>query len=51
MTVAYELMFAVGDQGFYLEDMILIERDGHRLLTPGLPYTAAEIERVMSSPR
>ncbi|MCC7133861.1 MAG: aminopeptidase P N-terminal domain-containing protein [Gemmatimonadales bacterium] len=47
MTVAYELMFAVGDQGFYLEDMILIERAGYRLLTPGLPYTAAEIERVM----
>jgi Xaa-Pro aminopeptidase len=47
MTVAYELMFAVGDQGFYLEDMILIERDGYRLLTPGLPYTAAEIERVI----
>lgn len=44
MTVAYEIMFAVGDQGFYLEDMILIEPDGYRLLTPGLPYTAREIE-------
>ena len=44
MTVAYELMFAVGDQGFYLEDMILIEPDGYRMLTPGLPYTAREIE-------
>ncbi|MFN0178219.1 MAG: aminopeptidase P N-terminal domain-containing protein [Gemmatimonadales bacterium] len=50
MTVAYELMFAVGDQGFYLEDMILIESDGYRLLTPGLPYTAAEIERVIAIP-
>ena len=44
MTVAYELMFAVDGDGFYLEDMILIEPNGYRLLTPGLPYTAAEIE-------
>ena len=47
MTLAYELMFAVGDQGFYLEDMLLVEATGHRMLTPGLPYTAAEIEAVM----
>jgi hypothetical protein len=47
MTVAYELMFAVDDQGFYLEDMIVLEPDSYRLLTPGLPYTAAEIEVAM----
>jgi Xaa-Pro aminopeptidase len=47
MTVAYELMFAVDGHGFYLEDMILIEPAGYRLLTPGLPYTAAEIEAAM----
>ncbi len=47
MTVAYELMFAVNGDGFYLEDMILIEPNGYRLLTPGLPYTASEIEAVM----
>jgi Xaa-Pro aminopeptidase len=47
MTVAYELMFAVEGQGFYLEDMILIEPIGFRILTPGLPYTAAEIEAAM----
>jgi Xaa-Pro aminopeptidase len=50
MTVAYELMFAVGDQGFYLEDMIVIEPGGYRLLTPGLPYTAREIEEAMRRP-
>ena len=47
MTVAYELMFAVDGDGFYLEDMILIEPNGYRLLTPGLPYTAAEIEAAI----
>ena len=47
MTVAYELMFMVDGVGFYLEDMILIEPNGYRLLTPGLPYTAAEIEAAM----
>jgi len=49
MTVAYELMFAVRGQGFYLEDMILIEPHGYRLLTPGLPYAAAEIEAAMTA--
>jgi Xaa-Pro aminopeptidase len=48
MVVAYELMFAVDDQGFYLEDMLLVDRGGHRMLTAGLPYTAAEIEAVMA---
>ena len=47
MTVAYELMFMVGGVGFYLEDMILIESNGYRLLTLGLPYTAAEIEAAI----
>jgi len=44
MVVAYELMFAVDGDGFYLEDMIAVTRDGHEMLTPGLPYTAREIE-------
>jgi len=47
MTVAYELMFAVDDDGFYLEDMVLVEATGSRVLTSGLPYTAAEIEAAM----
>ena len=47
MTVAYELMFVVDGDGFYLEDMIAVGNDGPDVLTPGLPYTAAEIERAM----
>ena len=47
MVLAYELMFAVDDQGFYLEDMLLVDGAGHRMLTAGLPYTAAEIEALM----
>lgn len=51
MVVAYELMFAVDGDGFYLEDMIAIGTDGHEVLTPGLPYTAAEIEAAMAGGR
>jgi hypothetical protein len=49
MVVAYELMFTVDGDGFYLEDMILVKNDGYELLTPGLPYTAREIEAVMAT--
>ena len=47
MVVAYELMFTVDGDGFYLEDMILVRRAGSEVLTTGLPYTAAEIEAAM----
>jgi Xaa-Pro aminopeptidase len=47
MVVDYEPIFAVGDQGFYMEDMILIGQNGYEILTKGLPYTAAEIEQAM----
>jgi Xaa-Pro aminopeptidase len=47
MVVAYELMFAVDGDGFYLEDMIAVNRDGSEILTSGLPYTAREIEAAM----
>ena len=47
MVLAYELMFAVGDDHFYLEDVLLVEGGGHRLLTPGLPYMATQVERAM----
>ena len=49
MAVAYELMFTVDGDGFYLEDMILVKQDGHEVLTAGLPYTAREIEAAMST--
>ena len=51
MTVAYELMFAVDGDGFYLEDMVLVEAGGPRVLTSGLPYTATEIEVAMRAKR
>jgi Xaa-Pro aminopeptidase len=47
MVVAYELMFTVDGDGFYLEDMIAVKNDGYEILTPGLPYTAREIEAAM----
>jgi Xaa-Pro aminopeptidase len=47
MVVAYELMFTVDGDGFYLEDMIAVKRDGYELLTSDLPYTAREIEAAM----
>jgi Xaa-Pro aminopeptidase len=48
MVIAFEPMMAVDGQGYYLEDMLLITATGYEVLTPGLPYTAAEIEAVMS---
>jgi Xaa-Pro aminopeptidase len=47
MVVAYELMFTVDGDGFYLEDMIAVRNDGYEILTRGLPYTAREVEAVM----
>jgi Xaa-Pro aminopeptidase len=46
MVVAFEPIFVVDGQGFYLEDMIAVTKDGHEVLTKGLPYTAEEIERA-----
>lgn len=50
MTVDFEPIFSVEGQGFYLEDMILVTPAGHEILTPGLPYTADEIERSTRAP-
>ena len=46
MVLAYEPIFSVDGLGFYLEDMILVTKTGCEVLTPGLPYTAAEIEKA-----
>lgn len=48
MIIEFEPMFAAGGQGFYLEDTILITETGHEILTPGLPYSADEIEQMMA---
>ena len=47
MVVAFEPIFSVEGQGFYLEDMVLVTSTGHEILTPGLPYSADEIERAV----
>jgi Xaa-Pro aminopeptidase len=46
-TIAFEPIASVDGQGYYLEDMFLITKDGAELLTPGVPYTAEEIEAAM----
>ena len=50
MVIDYEPIFSADGQGFYMEDMILVTRTGFEILTKNLPYTAAEIERLMHHP-
>jgi Xaa-Pro aminopeptidase len=47
MTINFEPIASVDGQGFFLEDMYIIRKDGAELLTPGVPYTAEEIEAAM----
>jgi Xaa-Pro aminopeptidase len=47
MTINFEPIASVDGQGFFLEDMYVIRKDGAELLTPGVPYTAEEIEAGM----
>jgi len=47
MTINFEPIASVDGQGFFLEDMYVIRKDGAELLTPGVPYTAEEIEASM----
>ncbi|HEY7515728.1 MAG TPA: M24 family metallopeptidase, partial [Vicinamibacteria bacterium] len=51
MVLAYEPIFVVEGQGFYLEDMLAVTATGYELLTPGLPYSADEVERAMQAGR
>ncbi len=46
-AIAFEPQASIKGQSFYLEDNYVITRTGTELLTPGLPYTADEIEAVM----
>jgi Xaa-Pro aminopeptidase len=46
-TINFEPIASIDGQGFFLEDMYLITKGGADLLTPGVPYTADEIEAVM----
>ena len=47
-VIAFEPMFSVDEDAYYLEDMILVTEQGHEILTPGLPYTAVEIAKEMA---
>jgi Xaa-Pro aminopeptidase len=51
MTVNFEPIASVDGQGFFLEDMYLITKDGAELLTSGVPYSAEEIEAEMHKGR
>jgi len=46
-TINFEPIASVDGQGFFLEDMYLITKGGVELLTPGVPYSAEEIEAGM----
>ncbi|HWO35922.1 MAG TPA: hypothetical protein VNO32_44600, partial [Candidatus Acidoferrum sp.] len=46
-TINFEPIASIDGQGFFLEDMYLITKDGAELLTPGVPYSAEEIEAAM----
>ena len=46
-TIAFEPIASIGGQGYYLEDMFLVTKEGADLLTPGVPYSADEIEAAM----
>jgi Xaa-Pro aminopeptidase len=48
MTINFEPIASVDGQGFFLEDMYRITQDGAELLTPGVPYSASEIEAQMT---
>ena len=47
MTVNFEPIASVDGQGFFLEDMYLITEEGAELMTPGVPYSAEQIEAAM----
>lgn len=46
-TINFEPIASVDGEGFFLEDMYLITKNGAEMLTPGVPYTADEIEAAM----
>jgi len=47
-VIAFEPMFSIDEDAYYLEDMILVTEKGHEILTTALPYTANEIEKEMA---
>jgi Xaa-Pro aminopeptidase len=48
MTINFEPIASVDGQGFFLEDMYVVTKHGSEILTPGVPYSAEDIEAAMS---
>ena len=47
-TVAFGPDFDVDGQGFYEEDVALVTAQGHQLINPPLPCSAADIEKMIA---
>jgi Xaa-Pro aminopeptidase len=47
-VVCYEPALPAGGQAYFVEDTILITREGHEILNPALPYSPSDIERAMA---
>jgi Xaa-Pro aminopeptidase len=50
-VVCYEPGLVAGDQAYFVEDTILITRDGHEILNPALPYSPGDLEQAMARRR
>jgi len=46
-TINFEQIAHIDGQGFFLEDMFVITKNGAELLIPGVPYSAEDIEAAM----
>jgi Xaa-Pro aminopeptidase len=46
-VICYEPGLIAGGQTYFVEDTILITRNGHEILNPALPYAPSDIERAM----
>ncbi len=50
-VICYEPALVAGNQGYFVEDTILITREGHEILNPPLPYAPDEIEQAIAKRR
>jgi Xaa-Pro aminopeptidase len=50
-VICYEPVLVAGNQGYFVEDTILITRDDHEILNPPLPYAPDEIEQAIAKRR
>jgi Xaa-Pro aminopeptidase len=50
-VICYEPGLVAGGQTYFVEDTILITRDGHEIVNPALPYSPSDIERAMAKRR